>query len=358
MRESANYLKFILICFMSYLFISCSDNSTSAPEPIKPPEVKKTFKNPLITGSDPWIFQKDGIYYYTHTSGNSINLWKATSVTGISKATPIKVYSPASSGPNTKNIWAPEIHFINNKWYIYYTAGDGTDASQRTWVLENSNLDPTVGEWVDKGKIYDSSNELWCIDGSIMQHNNDMYYIWCGRPDKTNKNKNQSIYITKMTNPWTLEGASTMISTPTYTYEKATAHWVNEGPQSLKAPNGKQMIIFSASYCGNDNYSLGQLTLKDGGNPLNLSDWVKSTDAVFSKSISNRAYGPGHNGFFKSPDGTEDWIIYHANSNANEGCGTKRNIRMQKFTFTANGDPIFGTPVAIDQDIVVPSGEK
>jgi len=36
--------------------------------------------------------------------------------------------------------------------------------------------------------------------------------------------------------------------------------------------------------------------------------------AVFQRSNTNGVYGPGHNGFFKSPDGTEDWIVYQANA--------------------------------------------
>jgi GH43 family beta-xylosidase len=100
------------------------------------------------------------------------------------------------------------------------------------------------------------------------------------------------------------------------------------------------------------------LTLKDGGNPLTLADWEKSTQPVFSKKPQNNAFGPGHNAFFKSLDGTENWIIYHANSNTNEECSTKRNIRIQKFTFNTAGVPVFSEPVATGLKMDKPSGEK
>lgn len=341
------------------LMINCSDSveekqTTNEPDPTSP---AKTIANPLLTGSDPWIYQKDGMYYYMHTDGGSINLRTMQSVSEIADATPIRVFSPTTGSANSKNIWAPEIHYLNNKWYIYYTAGSGTDISQRTWVLENSHADPTKGIWVDKGKIYHPDADFWAIDGSILQHGGSNYFIWCGRPGAAVNNLTQNIYIAKMANAWTLTGPVTMLTTPALGWER-NGHPVNEGPQSLKSPNGKQHIVYSASSCHTDNYSLGLLTLKDNGDPMKAEDWTKSQEPIFSKNIENKAFGPGHNAFFKSPDGKEDWIIYHANSNTGEGCSTKRNIRMQKISFTDAGAPILGTPVAIGTAINIPSGEK
>jgi GH43 family beta-xylosidase len=99
------------------------------------------------------------------------------------------------------------------------------------------------------------------------------------------------------------------------------------------------------------------LTLKEGGNPLNPADWTKNPSPVFKKKPENNAYAPGHNSFFKSPDGTEDWIIYHANSSPNQGCTDTRNPRMQKFTWNPDGTPNFDEPVKTGSPITRPSGE-
>jgi GH43 family beta-xylosidase len=54
---------------------------------------------------------------------------------------------------------------------------------------------------------------------------------------------------------------------------------------------------------------------------------------------------PGHNGFFKSPNGTEDWIVYHAwPTSAGQGAGGERSARAQKFTWNSDGTPNFGSP--------------
>ena len=132
---------------------------------------------------------------------------------------------------------------------------------------------------------------------------------------------------------------------------------VNEGPQIIKNSSGKVFLVFSASGCRMDDYTPGLLSLKDGGNPLVAADWTKKQQPVFIKNLANNAFGPGHNAFFTSADGTEDWISYHANSNAGKGCSGNRNIRMQKFTWNADVMPKFGEPLKTGVSINVPSGE-
>lgn len=60
---------------------------------------------------------------------------------------------------------------------------------------------------------------------------------------------------------------------------------------------------------------------------------------------------------FKSPDGTENWIIYHANTNSGDGCSPLRNVRMQPFIFGDSGVPQFGEPVATGQELEKPAGD-
>jgi GH43 family beta-xylosidase len=76
---------------------------------------------------------------------------------------------------------------------------------------------------------------------------------------------------------------------------------------------------------------------------------------VFKGNPANKAFSPGHNCFFKSPDQKEDWILYHANPSAGQGCGRFRSPRAQKFTFSKDGTPVFGEPVNIDVPWQVPS---
>jgi len=351
MNLARRYIIQLLAALFVLTLLQCSNKGGTPPPP--PPPGPKTFTNPLQNGADPWVFKKDSFYYYTQTLGNRIAIWMTKKMSKLSAATSTTVFTPTPGSPNSANIWAPEIFFINNKWYIYYTAGSGPDITQRTWVLENSNADPTQGTWVDKGRILTTDADFWAIDGSVMEHNGNYYFLWSGRPNPSVQNQN--IYIAQMTNPWTLQTPSAVISIPQLSWE-TNGGPVNEAPEFISR-NGKNFIVYSASGCWTDDYALGLLTLNMNGNPLLATDWTKYPQPIFVKKSENNAYGPGHNSFFKSPDGTEDWIIYHANTNSGEGCSDRRNIRIQKFTWNADNTPNLGVPLWTGTTINVPSGE-
>ncbi|HKG08193.1 MAG TPA: glycoside hydrolase family 43 protein [Pedobacter sp.] len=347
---------YVLLALICFLHLQCGKSKTQPSLPENPGNAD-TFVNPLQSGADPWVYYKEGFYYYLQTTGNNIRIWKTDAMSKLGSATSQLVFSPVPGTANSRNIWAPEIHYLDHKWYIYYTAGNGDDLSQRTWVLENSSPDPTLGTWTEKGRIFSSNTDFWAIDGTVMQYNGIHYFLWSGRPDPANTNLTQNLYISKMVNPWTLEPQATMISSPQYAWEK-NGFGVNEAPESLQGPSGRQFLIYSASFCGTDDYALGMLTLKASGNPMVSSDWEKNPQPVLTKQPQNKAFGPGHCAFFTSPDGKETWLIYHANSNSGEGCAEMRNIRIQQFTFNPSGFPVFQEPVASGLKVKRPSGER
>ncbi|RYY18461.1 MAG: glycosyl hydrolase family 43 [Chitinophagaceae bacterium] len=353
-----NLLRYVFY-FLLVSVSGCDKGSggEGTPAPV-PPGPANTFTNPLLSsGPDPWVIRKGDSYYYTHTQGNKISLWKTSKMSDLANAPVQTAWTAPATGPNSKNVWAPELHFLANKWYLYYTAGASADlATQRTFVLENTSDDPRTGTWVDKGKIVDAAADFFAIDGTVFSHNNKDYFIWSGQASATDRN--QRLYIAAMSDPWTLSGARKLISSPELAWETNGAPpAVNEAPEIIKNTTGKVFLVYSASGCWTDDYALGLLTLKDGGDPLVASDWIKSPQPVFIKNTSNGAYGPGHNTFFKSVDGSEDWILYHANPASGLGCGDMRNPRMQKFVWKPDGTPDFGQPVRINTAIVKPAGE-
>jgi GH43 family beta-xylosidase len=316
-----------------------------------------SFTNPLLpSGPDPWVIQKDTFYYYTNTFGNKLAIYKTNKMSALANASLTTIWTPPTTGAYSRDIWAPELHYLQGKWYMYFAADSaGVNSTHRIYVLENSSSDPTIGTWTLKGKVSDASNK-WAIDASVFEYNAKMYLIWSGWQGDVDGE--QDIFIAQLSDPWTITGNKVLISSPTYQWEKNGAPpIVNEGPEVIKNSNGKVFLTYSASGCWTDDYAIGMLTLKDNGDPLNPNDWTKSSSPVFVKKPENNAYGPGHNGFFKSRDGGEDWIIYHANSLSGQGCGNNRNPRMQKFTWNADGTPNLGVPVPINVRVKKPKGE-
>ncbi|MGN6493629.1 MAG: glycoside hydrolase family 43 protein [Agriterribacter sp.] len=322
---------------------------------------QQTFTNPLLpSGADPFSFYKDGYYYYTHTLGNRITIWKTKNIADLKTAEQKTIYTPPEGTMWSKELWAPEIHFINNKWYVYYAADDGKNDNHRMYVLENASADPMKGEWTWKGKVADPADK-WAIDGNVFTYAQQLYMIWSGWEGDTNGQQN--IYIAKMKNPWTIDGKRVCISRPTYNWETIgdlndaanPAHVnVNEGPQSLMHGD-KLHIVFSASGCWTDFYTLGLLTFTGKDNLLDSTAWKKKPVPLFKQSKENAVYAPGHNSFFKSPDGTQDWLLYHANALPGQGCGKERSPRAQPFTWNAEGEPVLGVPVKAGVVLPMPS---
>jgi GH43 family beta-xylosidase len=327
---------------------------------------KSTFTNPLLpSGPDPWVEFKDGVYYYMNTTATNLTLWKTRRITDLKHAEKKIVWTAPKSGQYSHDIWAPEIHFLESKWYIYFAADEKDNQTHRIWAIENASPDPLDGQWVMKGKVADAADK-WAIDASVFEDQGKLYMIWSGW--EGDENGVQSIYIARMKNPWTIEGARARISTPDHPWEKVgdippyllagnPPHIdVNEGPEILKHGH-KVFLIYSASACWTDNYALGMLTAASGADLVNPAAWKKSPKPVFQQSPQAHVYATGHNSFFQSPDGREDWILYHANSRPNQGCGWHRAPHAQQFTWNPDGTPNFGEPLPEGKPIPVPSGE-
>lgn len=348
---------------LAVLTLSACAQQPDAPPvvaPTQPGVAPTTFTNPLLpSGPDPWVIRKDSFYYYTHTTGRNVSLWKTKRMSQVGSGTARVVWSPPATGPNSQNLWAPELHFLDGKWYVYYTAGSSPDlGTQRLFVLENPSPDPLQGTWTDRGRLFNPTEDYWAIDGTVFEHRGKRYLLWSGYSSPTDIT--QRIYLCEMASPTTLTGPRVLLSSPEFAWETVGSGGgrpaVNEGPEILKK-GGKLFLVYSASGCWTDDYALGLLTLDETADPLDAKAWKKSPTPVFTKNPSGGAYGPGHNAFFQSPDGTEDWILYHANPQPGLECGDRRSPRMQKLTWNPDGTPNFGRPVAVGEVLKVPSGE-
>ncbi|MBL0739991.1 family 43 glycosylhydrolase [Chryseolinea lacunae] len=310
------------------------------------------FSNPISDLADPHITFHEGAYYLTGTTGVNITVRKASTLQGLKTAAGHVVYAPAQGGPCC-NYWAPELHRVDGHWYIYYTAGTSADlATQRTYVIENTAADPLSGTWTSKGRIFHPTEDFWAIDGTVMHTESDDYFLWSGNSSASSNV--QRVYISKMSNGWTLTGPRTLLTSPEFDWERHGD--VNEGPITV-AHGGKIFMIYSASGCWTPFYALGMLTMNATDDPLDATSWVKSNKPVFVSNAAAKAYGPGHNGIFASPDGTETWNVYHATTVSAGACDYSRTTRAQRMLWKADGTPDFGLPVNAGDTLAAPSGE-
>tara|TARA_R110002096_G_scaffold390415_2_gene584931 strand:+ start:5933 stop:7039 length:1107 start_codon:yes stop_codon:yes gene_type:complete len=356
------YLLFSLLFFILSSCVSCSNGSdTLEPEQEQieddePPIALTTFRNPVLaSGPDPWVFKNGDEYFVTFTTGNNITLVRTNKMSDLKNGTQKVIWTPPASGMNSKEIWAPELHRINGIWYLYYAASNGDNRTHRMWVLENTSDDPFQGIWLDKGELK-LPDDKWAIDGSPFELNGILYYVWSGWAG--DDNVRQDVYIAKMENPLIVTGPRICLLKPAESWEiNGTNPQVTEAPQFL-LKNNKAFIFYSAGGCWRDGYSVGAISMDSSSDPMVVSSWERLVNnPLLTSNNTGNAFGPGHNSFFKSSDGEEDWILYHANPQPGQGCGGERSIRMQKFSWDNNDLPIIGNPEPLNKDLLKPSGE-
>ena len=108
----------------------------------------------------------DGFYYYCESRNKhrSIFIRKSKTISGIGQDPGLGVWNAPKSGRNRNAIWAPELHRIGDRWFIYYAADDGKNENHRMWVLESETSDPR-GKYRCRGPLETGG---WAIDGTIL----------------------------------------------------------------------------------------------------------------------------------------------------------------------------------------------
>lgn len=302
-----------------------------------------TFRNPIAPGADPWVIRHNGAYYWcTSDRDLGVAVYRSDSLAELGEKH--LVWSAPETGPHCAQVWAPELHRLDGRWYIYVAASNGRNETHRMIVLESEADEPTA-PFHFKSELYSGddfdgqTNNRWAIDGTVLEVFGRRYLLWSGWADDRDE---QWLYIAPMKNPWTLAAARTRVcANNDYRWERVgesrTERGLNEGPQVLQR-DGRTFVIYSCSGSWEASYKLGLLELERGGDPLDPRAWRKHAKPVLVPS--ERICGVGHCSFTSSPDGTEDWIVYHAKVSPRHGW--TRVIRAQRFTWTPDGFPQFG----------------
>ena len=240
--------------------------------------------NPLIRQrADPQVYRDVlGQYYATGTvpEYDRIVLRRAKTLAGLATAEEKVLWRRHESGAMAAHIWAPEIHQIGGKWYVYFTAGRSDDIwAIRLYVLENVSADPFTGNWVEKGQLK-TAFESFTLDATTFEHRGQRYLVWAQRPLEP-KGAGTDLYIARMNTPWSIEGPQVSISSPTLDWE-TRGFKVNEAPAVI-VRNGRVFITYSAS-ATDANYCMGLLSAPVDAELVSAASWTKSAVPVFTTS--------------------------------------------------------------------------
>jgi GH43 family beta-xylosidase len=317
------------------------------------------FVNPIAPGADPWVVFHEGFYYWCFSEGDAaVAVYRSERLT--ERGERVIVWRAPANGPHSQQVWAPELHRLDGRWYIYLAASNGRNETHRMIVLESVGDEPT-SEFRFKAELYTGDNiesgarSRWAIDGTVLEHRGQRYMLWSGWQ---NERDEQWLYIATLSNPWTVSSNRVRLcANDDFAWEcideTLETRGLNEAPQVLQR-DGRVFVVYSASASWKTTYKLGMLVLAPTGDPMDPLAWAKFTEPVLAPTTST--WGVGHCGFTRSPDGTEDWIVFHAK--LERRANWNRAVHAQRFTWKSNGTPVFGAPVGADVPIAVPSGQN
>lgn len=310
------------------------------------------FENPIANYADPSVYCHDGWYYYTYSKdyNSAPALWmsRAANIADIGASEPMLVWSKAASGGSIASLWAPQIYFLDGKWYIYATCAEASDSESRR---------PYV--WVGKG---DSPYDGFDFFGTIAGYDKNVYsylspriiehggvrYLVCGgfyyKSDRIAGVKHyQELFIGELESPTKFATGMTIISEPNYSWEIDGKVSIMEGPFAIYSPGGQLYIAYAANQTRSDNYCTALLKFTGGENDklTDRSLWEKQKKPIHEKNVSAGIYSPGAMCFVYSPAG-DLWGVYHAKYFPNSGY-SNRQLFAQKVNWE-NEYPVMDPP--------------
>lgn len=332
-----------------------------------------SYANPFIMQrADPYICydEEEGSYYFTSTypafhnvlgGYDRLIMRKADTVEGLSDENgglqnENVIWQAPSGGNMSRHIWAPELHKINGRYYMFFAAGNESNVWHiRPYVLVcKEGCDPYLPEsWRNADGSYEihaaeSRDSRYfknmSLDMTYFEHNGKHYVIWADIIGQS------ALYMQEIDpdRPWVgISDKVIMLTTPEYGWEREGER-VNEGASIIKH-DGKIFCAFSASGTGPE-YCIGGLYADEDSDLLDEASWTKLGYPLLTSADVAGEYGPGHNCFFYDPNGNPIFV-YHARpaecfenkcewANASPLYDPCRHARIKKMHWSNDGFPI------------------
>ncbi|KAK7985422.1 hypothetical protein PG996_005337 [Apiospora saccharicola] len=306
-----------------------------------------------VSTPDPFMVCANGIYYLTFTSGDKIEIWASKTLDSFEEsARKETIWTPPPGTAHSADLWAPELHVIFGRWYIYYAAAHPKhgNKSHRMYVLGGppAHEDPTQGQWEFLGRIHGMPDQ-WAIDGTVFTLRGELYMVYSGWPldNYDDSDLLQQLFIMKLDDPTMAAdgcGGPVVISTPEQPWEFSRDgngdYGINEGPQFLSSPDGGwKGIVYSCAGSWTHEYKLAVLHYS-GGDPLDPRAWPKGQEPLLQADWGGKGpYGPGHGNFMSLGSGGaggDTLCVFHGTDDPADGW-SNRKARCQRVFFTEGG---------------------
>jgi GH43 family beta-xylosidase len=277
-------------------------------------------------GQDPWVVAYDGSLLLVQSGGGNrrIVVKRFHDLEHMDRNVETAIWTPKGPSGHLREVWSPELHNIEGRWYVYFAASDGSAGGHRAYALV---ADDPFGPYHELGQVCDPAHDVWAIDLTVFGHGGQLYAVWSGweGPDDGFP---QNLYIAPMSNPWTISGPRRCLSRPEHGWEMTVAP-INEGPEVIRQPgSGRLFLLYAADAGWTQAYKMGLLEWT-GGAITDPASWRKLPTPFLN--------GGGHGCVVDTPTGTR--LVYHRKLGGDYGWGD-REILSAALTWDAAGYPV------------------
>eukprot|EP01118_Nematostelium_gracile_P017444 TRINITY_DN744_c0_g1_i1.p1 TRINITY_DN744_c0_g1~~TRINITY_DN744_c0_g1_i1.p1 ORF type:complete len:328 (-),score=72.21 TRINITY_DN744_c0_g1_i1:130-1113(-) len=265
------------------------------------------YHNPIVYGNypDPGVIYVDGVYYASTTSNDN----QPQNIFAIHSSSTLNEWNLEGYIFNSSNIpkwaigdtWAPEIHYINGQYVVYFVARN-TDG---VLCIGAATAPSVTGPFTDIGQPLVNNHTMGMIDPTYYNDNGVGYLIW--KEDGNGANPPEK-YTPIWLRPLNPDGLSFTDTPKMEILHNDPGSW--EGPL-VEAPwviyeNNYYYLFYSANGYAGPAYGVGVARSKSITGPY--TKWSRNPIVH-----SNQAWsGPGHCSVVQIA-GTKDYMmIYHS----------------------------------------------
>lgn len=295
--------------------------------------------------ADPCICKWKGKYYFISTNDldreHTIYMREADSIPGLVTARQVKILDAYTYPHLVGLLWAPELHIIEGKLYIFHAGTPQGFLQERSHVMvlkENGNP-MKASDWeapvpvLRRDGSYLYGEEGITLDMTVFEAGGRHYACWSQRQFKP-VDQGAWLYIALIDSkePWKLTTDPVLLSMPEYGW--ANNHtFVDEGPFALKTKDKLYLTFSSAAV--DSTYVVGLMSTDPDADLLNPDNWLKENYPLLSSRSVEGEFGTGHNAYVTDDDGLV-WNTYHARP----GVDGPRSTGIRRVHFNAEGFPV------------------
>jgi len=159
----------------------------------------------------------------------------------------------------------------------------------------------------------------------------------------------KAVFIAEMTGPTEVKRPIVLLKYPTEDFE-CDGRCTSEAPHFIYN-NGVSYAILTTS---GPRHILTQISITEDKDPMDPNNWDFLGRPVFVENRLEKVFNVGHACFTDSPDGTETWMLFAGNLDADVLISS---IRIEKIDWSRAGTPVFPLAHGDNSSMPVPSGE-